>query len=126
MTAYQRLLVLLALFAVLAGCNPFASPQPSVSLQSPNEAVAVNCGPLAEASCEQAAEVAIETLGGADGPVLSVEIVSPSDQMTCPPSGGMPGSHACEVIAVVTTTAGTTTVGLVESDGGWMWSALMR
>ena len=86
----------------------------------------MSCGPIAQASCEQAVQVAEGTLGAGHPPVLSVEIEAPSAQMTCPPSGGLPGSHVCGVIAIVTTTAGATTVGLVESAGGWMWSSLIR
>ena len=86
----------------------------------------MTCGPLAEASCKQAVQVAEGTLGAGHPPVLSAEIEAPSAQMTCPPSGGPLGSRACGVIAIVTTTDGAITVGLVESAGGWMWSSLIR
>jgi hypothetical protein len=127
MITHRRSMLVLSLVALCAACSPTPSPQSNVSpVPTPSQAIAVSCGPLAEASCEQAVQVAVGTLGAAHPPVLSVQIEAPSAQRTCPPSGGPAGAHVCGVMAIVTTTEGATTVGLVETTGGWIWSNLIR
>ena len=114
------------LFVTQDGGRTWRPASLTEATSTPSPAVAVSCGPLGEASCEQAVQVAEGTLGTGHPPVLSVEIEAPSAQMTCPPSGGPGGSNVCGVIALVTTSEGATTVGLVESGNGWMWSSLIR
>ena len=93
---------------------------------APLPTTSIDCGPLGAASCQQAVTVAVSIPQVSGSPIRDVRIVSPSAQQTCPPSGGPPGAHVCGVIAVVTTTSGTTTVGLAQSDAGWIWSSLIR
>lgn len=85
----------------------------------------IDCGPLEAASCQQAVTVAVSIPQLSDSQILSVQILTPSAQATCPPSGGPAGARVCGAIAVVTTPDGQTTIGLVQSDFGWMWSAMI-
>ena len=87
---------------------------------------AVACGPLAADHCAKAVTVAEGTFPASHQPFISVRIESPTPTRTCPPSGGPSGSHICGVIATVTTVDTAVAVGLVPTDGGWVWSGLIR
>lgn len=120
---------LLAVFPWAAGAcrleiQPAGSPSPAVSTPSP--AVSVECGPLDSDLCQKAVAVAEGTLPAGAPRIVAVRIEAPSALMTCPPSGGPPGSHSCGVMAIVATTTGDMVVGLVRSGDSWMWSNLMR
>lgn len=80
----------------------------------------VDCGPLAADDCAAAIEVAKARV--ATGVVLtSIRIASPTPGHTCPPSGGLAGSHACAVIVVISTGEGDVDVGLLRTtSGGWV------
>ena len=96
--------------SVAYGCSVAPSPSPSL----------FDCGPLAADECATAVEVAKARL--ATGSVLtSVRVANPTPGHTCPPSGGMLGSHACAVIVVISTDEGTLDVGLLRTmSGGWV------
>lgn len=80
----------------------------------------VDCGPLAADDCAAAVEAAKARL--APGVALtSIRVASPAPGQTCPPSGGMAGSHACAVIVVLSTKDGNVDVGLLRAtSGGWV------
>ena len=102
--------------SIAYGCSVTPSPTPSN----------VDCGPLAADDCAAAVEVA--TAGLAAGVVpTSIRVASPAPDHTCPPSGGLPGSHACAVIVVVSTNDGNVDVGLVRTtSGGWVDGVMVR
>jgi hypothetical protein len=101
--------------SIAYGCSVTPSPT------APN----VDCGPLAADDCAAAVEVAKARL--AAGVPTSIRVASPTPDHTCPPSGGRPGSHACAVIVVVSTTDGDVDVGLVRTtSGGWVDGVLIR
>lgn len=120
--------ILLALvLGCVAACTPSPSPQPSAPRTvPPSHGTAISCGPLDAESCQQAVTVAEATLSAPHPPLVAVRIETPSSVKTCPPSGGPPGAHICGVIVIMTGTSGDTTVGLVQSTNGWMWSNLIR
>jgi hypothetical protein len=96
--------------SLVYGCSVTPSPMPSQ----------VDCGPLAADDCAAAVEVAMARL--ATGVVLtSIRVASPTPGHTCPPSGGLPNSHACAVIVVISTGDGNLDVGLLRTtSGGWV------
>lgn len=98
------------------GCSVTPSPMPSQ----------VDCGPLAEADCAAAVEVAKARL--ASGTVLtSIRVASPTPGHTCPHSGGLPYSHACAVIVVISSGDGNLDVGLLRTtSGGWVDGVYIR
>ena len=102
--------------SVAYGCTIAPSPTPSN----------VDCGPLAADDCAAAVEVA--KAGLAAGVVLtSIRVASPTPDHTCPPSGGMAGSHSCAVIVVVSTNDGNVDVGLLRTtSGGWVDGVTIR
>jgi hypothetical protein len=102
--------------SIACGCSVTPSPSPSN----------VDCGPLAADDCAAAVQVAKAALVAGVVPT-SIRVASPTPDHTCPPSGGLPGSHACEVIAVVSTTDGNVDVGLVRTtSGGWVDGVSIR
>jgi hypothetical protein len=115
----------LAVALLVAGCSSTPSREPPAS-PTATEGVAIACGPLGPASCTQAVSVAVATLPSPHPSIAAVQIAAPSAQMTCPPSGGPAGAHVCGVVVTVRTTVGESTVGLVQSANGWIWSNLVR
>ena len=108
----------LRLFAtalLLAACT--VAPSPSTSGR---------CGPLTQDDCQAAIAVAETALLAQEQPFTSIRIEAPTALMTCPPSGGLFGSHLCQVVAIASTTHGDVAVGLVRSTTGWIWSAEIR
>ena len=80
----------------------------------------LDCGPLAADDCAAAIEIAKARLAAGDVPT-SIRVVSPGPDHTCPPSGGMAGSHACSVIVVLSATDGNVELGLLRTtSGGWV------
>lgn len=110
--------VLAALLAY--GCSAAPSAIPSAI---PSQ---VDCGPLAADDCAAAIEVAKARLA-AGVTQTSIRVASPAPDHTCPPSGGLPGGHACAVIVVVSTNDGNVDVGLLRStSGGWVDGVSIR
>lgn len=86
----------------------------------------VDCGPLAADDCAAAIEVAKAALAAGVVPT-SIRVASPTPAHTCPPSGGLPGSHSCAVIVVVSTNDGNVDVGLLRTtSGGWIDASTIR
>jgi hypothetical protein len=94
--------------------------------QATGPAIPIVCGPLAADSCATAVAIAERTLPGSDRPVTSVRIEPPTALMTCPPSGGLPGSRVCDVMVSLVTAEGEVVVALVRSGDGWFPSNLIR
>jgi hypothetical protein len=102
--------------AVACGCAVTPSPNPS----------GVDCGPLAAADCAAATEVAKGALA-ADALPASLRVTSPTPDHSCPPSGGLAGSHSCVVIVVVSAADGTHEIGLLRTtSGGWIDASTIR
>jgi hypothetical protein len=96
--------------SVAYGCTAVPSSSPST----------LDCGPLAAEDCAAAIEVAKARLAAGVVPT-SIRVASPAPGHTCPPSGGLAGSHACSVIVVVSTGDGSVEVGLLRTtSGGWV------
>lgn len=101
---------------VAGGCTVAPSPTPSQ----------IVCGPLAVDDCAAAIAVAKTALGVGVVP-SSIRVAAPAPDHSCPPSGGMAGSHACAVIVVLATANGNVDVGLVRTvSGGWVDAATIR
>lgn len=112
----QGLAASILVASVAYGCSVAPSPTPSQ----------LDCGPLAATDCAGAIEVAKAALAAGVVPT-SIRVTSPAPDHTCPPSGGLPGSHACAVIVVVATTDGSVDVGLLRTtSGGWVDAATIR
>ena len=109
---------MLAILPLVAACGS--------TLPQPSAASAIECGPLAADLCVAAVTVAEGTFPASHPPITSVRIEAPTPANTCPPSGGRSGAHVCAVLATVTTVDGEVVVGLVRTDGGWLWSNLVR
>lgn len=124
---HSRLLLLVVL-PLIAACTSSPSPQPVTPTATPESSptTTIDCGPLAPDLCTGAVTVAEGSFPATHQPFISVQIESPTPTMTCPPSGGPPGSHLCGVIATVTTADGAVAAGLVRTDDGWVWSNLIR
>jgi hypothetical protein len=107
----------IVLLAILAfGCGQDVSPTPSLAA----------CGSLAATDC-QAAMTAARLAQELDGAVIqAIRIVEPSAFGACPPSGGPPGAHICDVVAVASTDHGEIAFGLIRVRGGWVPSSFIR
>ena len=102
--------------SVAYGCTVTPSPTPSQ----------IDCGPLAAHDCAAAIDVAKAGLVAGVVP-LSIRVASPAPNHTCPPSGGLAGSHECAVIVGVTTNDGNVDVGLLRNgSGGWLDAGTIR
>lgn len=98
------------------GCTVAPSPIPSH----------VDCGPLAADDCAAAIEVAKARLAAGVVPT-SIRVDTPTPDHTCPPSGGLAGSHACAVIVIVSTNDENVDVGLLRTtSGGWVDGVMIR
>ena len=95
------------------------APSPSVPL--------VDCGPLPPLDCTAAMDVVAKGAVAAGVTLTSLRIASPTPDHTCPPSGGLAGSHECAVIVIVSTTDGNLEIGLLRNgSGGWIDAATIR
>ena len=102
--------------SVAYGCTVAPSPTPSQ----------IDCGLLAAHDCAAAIDVAKAALVAGVVPT-SIRVASPAPDHTCPPSGGMAGSHSCAVIVVVSTNDGNVDVGLLRNgSGGWLDAVTIR
>jgi hypothetical protein len=114
----RRWLLILAILPLVAACGS-TPPQPS----TPS---GIDCGPLTADLCLAAVTVAEGTFPASHPPFISVTIEAPTPTKTCPPAGGPGPNNLCGVIATVTTVDGAVAVGLVRTDGGWMWTHLVK
>ena len=137
-------LLLLIGIVVVAGCaspapslvpasspltRPSPQPSPLAATATPTPSspvIAVVCGQLSADLCAKAVTVAEATFPTTHPPFTSVSIAAPTALKTCPPSGGPPGSHLCDVIVTVTTADGTVDVGLIPYGDSWRWANLIR
>lgn len=103
--------------SVAYGCTVAPSPVPSQ----------IDCGPLASFDCAAAIDVVAKAALAAGVVLTSIRVASPTPDHTCPPSGGLLGSHDCAVIVVVSTNDGNVDVGLLRNgSGGWLDAATIR
>lgn len=117
---------MLVVILALVGCsNPTDGPSPAASA-GPGSSPSVDCGPLSGDSCSEAIAAAQTTFADASPAIQAIRIVTPSPQMTCPPSGGPPGSAICTVLVVFTSPEGELAVALVRTSDGWAPSNSIR